>query len=150
MSKKQNNIYKEVEEKLGYAVPKGINIISGSKQAPIKHRMEEYFKPRSDKDIDVMDLIIKAFKAMSLDIGITHIQNDISLKHLTDKSSTVQRVIFNRYFKLISLKYAGKTNNSVLPVLREFFNDGEIETWLNRIYSQVIPFFKKHEVYKHI
>jgi len=126
----------------------GLKLVNGSGRKPIAEGVERYFAPKDVNDVDVYDLIVRCFKVAAMPEAIKAFTSDPSIIAIKDKSSDVQRCIINRHFRLISLRYVSRSGNSVLPIFLEFFNDGDVMSWLERIYSPVCGFFKHNRVYE--
>jgi hypothetical protein len=79
--------------------------------------------------------------------AVEHFRNDPVYKSATGKTLDVQRLMINRYFTNVLLRYRSKKNNNINIVITSLINDGTFMDWITLFRSDVIPFIKEHNVY---
>lgn len=99
-------------------------------------------------DIDLIDLVYRMLKdTISERIANIYIADpDVSI--LIGKDSSYQRVLLNRYFRNILLKYCNSPGaNKILDTYYLLVDDGSTDDWLHIFKNHVLPFIHQNFVY---
>ena len=76
-----------------------------------------------------------------------HFRNDPVYKSASGKLLDVQRLMINRYFTNVLLRYRSKKDININTVITSLINDGTFMDWVTLFRSDVLPFIKQYDVY---
>jgi len=127
-----------------------VKLVDGSKQKPFQDAMDSYYKPREGLDYDMLTLIGMWFDSIKRPDLKKYMMSSPDIIAVAPLSSDIQRVIINKYLKFLLFRYCSITNECVLGMTPELFNEGEITTWLTRFYTVLGPYLVKHGVFQKV
>ena len=105
-----------------------------------------FYAPRQTNDVDMVGMVGLILKDMVHEIAAHTFINDPMISNVKDLSSASQRVIINRYFINLFLKYRFTSGNNVELQILSLVNDGFIEDWFKLFKLYIIPFIKDNKI----
>lgn len=110
--------------------------------------LKEYFAVRNPDDLDLVTitsyLIRDTLGQQYADIFL----NDIDINSVKNRLPMVQRVIINKYFILLLLRFKGITNTSIVKPMFLITNEGTHQDWFTLVSTYIVPFIKEYSVMK--
>jgi hypothetical protein len=110
--------------------------------------LEKYFKEREPLDYDLVfltNLYIKEY--IGAEEARLFVENPM-IVNVASSNSASQRVIINRYFSNLLLRFRSKINTPINDVNMMLVLDGTPEDWFTLFREIIAPFLKEHNVFK--
>lgn len=108
--------------------------------------LKEYFTPRNVTDLDLVSIVSYLLRD---ELGQEYADiflNDIDIVSVKNKLPGIQRVIINKYFILLLLRFKGITNTSIVKPMFLLTNDGTHQDWFTLISAYIVPYLKGYGV----
>lgn len=125
---------------------------SEKREQIIKHNTTAHFLnvlngiKRSDDDIDYVFLVGKLLEDEGSSFIKSKFESNSLISSIKDSPSEIQRVLLNKYFINLLLRYRNIEDVPVIDIIICLTNDGPIDLWLSYFKRGVLPFIVKHNV----
>lgn len=111
------------------------------------NKIEEFKQPRKSDDMDMVFLVGKHIQDFIGTKEADMFYNDPMIKTIVTLGTNAQRVIINRYFTNLLLRFRAKKDVQVNDILLMLIPDGYIEDWFKIFNKIIIPFLKSNNVF---
>ena len=111
-----------------------------------QNNVSMFYTPRQSYDVDMVGMIDLILKEMIHEVAAQTFINDPMIKDIKDLSSASQRVIVNRYFISLFLRYRFLSGKNVEMQILSLVNDGYIEDWFKLFKLYIVPFIKDNKI----
>lgn len=111
-----------------------------------QNNVSMFYAPRQVNDVDMVGMIDLILKEMIHEVAAHTFINDPMIKNIKDLSSASQRVIVNRYFISLFLRYRFFSGKNVEMQILSLVNDGYIEDWFKLFKLYIVPFIKDNKI----
>ncbi|EPU3829029.1 hypothetical protein ACVWU4_001010 [Campylobacter coli] len=101
---------------------------------------------RSENDLDLVFLVLKELEANKTFLTKSKFEQNKLISSIRNSPSEIQRVLLNKYFINLLLKFRNIEDIPVIDIIICLTNDGPIEAWLDYFRKGVLPFIIKHNV----
>lgn len=101
---------------------------------------------RNDEDLDFVYIVSRELEENNLLKAKDNFENDKLISSIKNSPSEIQRVLLNKYFIKLLLKYRNIEDVPVIDLIICLTNDGPSEAWLDYFKKGVLPFIIKHNV----
>lgn len=106
----------------------------------------KYVKPKEFEELDLVFLTGEHIKANISESAGNRFLSDPAIKDVSKLNSTAQRVIINRYFTNLLLKFRANNDVNITEILVLLVNDGYDTDWFKLFNLIIAPFFKEHNI----
>ena len=110
--------------------------------------LNQFYAKRTENDLDLVSAMAKL---ISEEIGSKYgkiFLADSDIMSVKDRLPAVQRVIINKYFNILLLKYKALSGNNVLQVLNTIVDDGTHDDWFKIMSGFTIGYCKEKTVFQ--
>jgi len=111
-----------------------------------KKAFSVYIKPKEFEELDLVYLTGEHIKVSISESASKLFLEDPVIKDVSKLNSTAQRVIINRYFTDLLLKFRANNDVNVSEMLVLLVNDGYDEDWFKLFNLIIAPFIKEHAI----
>lgn len=124
------------------------NYVKGSGPKTILELTDKDLLNKPEEDVDFVEVVANIIsKVVNPDVALWF-RSRPAIVVANDKHSLYQRVIINRFFTNLLVRFNGFVNINTLPTMRFLIKDGTHQKWTQFFVREVLPFFVEYRVFE--